>query len=642
MKTAAAKQPEETQLVNPAVIRTDGGTQSRCKLDLEAVQDLAEALRAGNPIPAIRVYDDGTDLWLADGFHRVAAAKVVELDEIEALVLPGGQRDAFLYCLGANSEHGVRRTSADKRRAVHMALDDEELSQKSDREIARVCAVSHTMVSNLRRERETAATAASAPAPTSTETAKPTKAPEESDAELVVMAIEGMEALKRAKPGHRFAEADVRKEFCWLLKVDAVTDERWQAAKGEAFDQELTDAHGLGAERVMWRVVAPPTQDAPEQPQDDGDELCDTALLCQILLGKKGATPAAVARHSWCGERDMAPASTKAQERWQRTLDEGARDGLWTYDAYGNLVLTEKGGAAPVVPLDLEEAAVALERRLQARGAAPGRPAQMGTVRPELSHVLDRGLTDEEWREIVEYGERMGRWCHLGELAGPRLLGPIWIPAEPKDPTDVEDLEEDPDTDADGDGSEDELEEEADEDSEAPFGQSFTPTPAPAPPRAAKPTPSAMPPEHLPQPTRVPVLVTGVLWGKPARNLQRLEALGKLAVVKGYAPILPALMLWQDVYGRAGLGRDDTPDSTIETALSCSTALAAAVGQLGGGLWELLPDDPSESVPELEAEGKAFSAAHPGPSRPHSLSMTWRSWKVHFEAAGLLALWSQP
>lgn len=159
------------------------------------------------------------------------------------------------------------------------------------------------------------------------------------------------------------------------------------------------------------------------------------------------------------------------------------------------------------------------------------------------------------------------------------------------------------------------------------------------PTKPTKPTPSAMPPAHLPQPTRVPVLVTGVLWGKAARNLQRLEALGRLAVARGYTPILPALMLWQDVYGTAGLGRDDTPDATIETALSCSTALAAAVGQLGGGLWELLPDDPIQSVPELEAESKAFGDAHPGPSRPHSLSMTWRSWKPHFEASGLLDVW---
>lgn len=54
------------------------------------------------------------------------------------------------YAVGANAAHGLRRTNADKRRAVTMLLDDPESVQWSDREIAKACAVSHEFVRQQR------------------------------------------------------------------------------------------------------------------------------------------------------------------------------------------------------------------------------------------------------------------------------------------------------------------------------------------------------------------------------------------------------------------------------------------------------------------------------------------------------------
>lgn len=47
--------------------------------------------------------------------------------------------------------HGLRRSNADKRRAMQMLLDDAEWVQWSDREVAKACAVSHTFVAEQRR-----------------------------------------------------------------------------------------------------------------------------------------------------------------------------------------------------------------------------------------------------------------------------------------------------------------------------------------------------------------------------------------------------------------------------------------------------------------------------------------------------------
>jgi ParB-like chromosome segregation protein Spo0J len=144
----------ERELVDPEAIRVDGGTQARAKgLDLDKVAEYAESYLAGVGLPAVVVYYDGEDYWCADGHHRVAAAIQAEMAEIDCDIHEGDRRDALRYALGANSAHGLARSNADKRNAVALALDDEEWASLSDREIARMCAVSHTMVANLRRER---------------------------------------------------------------------------------------------------------------------------------------------------------------------------------------------------------------------------------------------------------------------------------------------------------------------------------------------------------------------------------------------------------------------------------------------------------------------------------------------------------
>lgn len=139
-------------MVKFADIRTDGGTQSRVELNPETVADYAQLIRDGVQLPPMRIYDDGLDLWLADGFHRLAGYRAAGIDEVEAAVLPGSKRDAILYSVGANAEHGLRRTNADKRRAVEILLADEEWSEKSDRWVADKCRVTHPFVAKVRSQ----------------------------------------------------------------------------------------------------------------------------------------------------------------------------------------------------------------------------------------------------------------------------------------------------------------------------------------------------------------------------------------------------------------------------------------------------------------------------------------------------------
>lgn len=149
------KQPKSessVQSVKIDKVRMDGGTQARYQLYEEVAAEYAEDIRSGKKYPPIVVFFDGKEYWLADGFHRIEARKILKEEMVDAEIHLGTQRDAVLYAVGANSAHGLRRTNADKRRAVERLLLDDEWSQWSDREIARQTSVSQPFVSKLRGE----------------------------------------------------------------------------------------------------------------------------------------------------------------------------------------------------------------------------------------------------------------------------------------------------------------------------------------------------------------------------------------------------------------------------------------------------------------------------------------------------------
>lgn len=154
--------------INLKTIRIDGGTQSRVEISSEAVADYAEAIRGGAQMPPVVVFHDGADYWLADGFHRFHAHAAADRASIAAEVHAGTQRDAVLHSLGANAVHGLRRTNADKRKAVQTILGDQEWAKWSDHEVARRCGVSHMFVGTVRRSLETVSSEATPTARTYT------------------------------------------------------------------------------------------------------------------------------------------------------------------------------------------------------------------------------------------------------------------------------------------------------------------------------------------------------------------------------------------------------------------------------------------------------------------------------------------
>mgnify|MGYP003439847580 FL=1 len=142
----------QNKILNINAVRIDGGTQSRVALHDDTVSDYADSIVDGVTLPPVSVFFDGSDYWLADGFHRYHAYRKAGKTSIPAEVSTGAKRDAILYAAGANIGHGLRRTNADKRRAVEMILADADCAENwTDREIASHCAVSAPFVGAVRR-----------------------------------------------------------------------------------------------------------------------------------------------------------------------------------------------------------------------------------------------------------------------------------------------------------------------------------------------------------------------------------------------------------------------------------------------------------------------------------------------------------
>ena len=131
-------------------IRIDGDTQQRVSINQDKVSEYKEQIKEGDKFPPILCTFDGTNYWMYDGFHRYFAAQAAGLTQFEVVYKPGTMEDAQDLSYGVNAEHGLPPTKKDKEHRVRNALSKERHANSSDRAIARLCKVSHTLVAAIR------------------------------------------------------------------------------------------------------------------------------------------------------------------------------------------------------------------------------------------------------------------------------------------------------------------------------------------------------------------------------------------------------------------------------------------------------------------------------------------------------------
>jgi hypothetical protein len=149
-------QNPKTMMLQLDQLEDDPACQSRCGLDEDTIECYVEAMTSEDQpeFPPIEVYFDGERYWPWDGYHRIEATRRARRTVILARVRPGTRREAIYSAMGANATHGLRRTNADKWRAVKTLLDDIEWSRMSDRAIAKQCRVCPPFVAKVRKGRQ--------------------------------------------------------------------------------------------------------------------------------------------------------------------------------------------------------------------------------------------------------------------------------------------------------------------------------------------------------------------------------------------------------------------------------------------------------------------------------------------------------
>lgn len=157
-KSETTKQPRADNGVKGATVRLElsrintADIQIRAKLDASTVGEYANQMQEGIAFPPIVVFQDGNEYYLADGYHRVAAARQCQFKEIDADMRKGTLAEALWYALGANNAHGLRMSRADVRRAIELAL--REFPGRSSRDIAKQIGCDHKTVEAARRSHE--------------------------------------------------------------------------------------------------------------------------------------------------------------------------------------------------------------------------------------------------------------------------------------------------------------------------------------------------------------------------------------------------------------------------------------------------------------------------------------------------------
>lgn len=104
----------------------DLSLQTRAGTDADTINNYAEAMADGAQFPDVTVFTDGERYWLADGFHRVMAAKQNGKATIAADVRKGTEDDAVVFGGTANNKQGKRPTMADVQHFLSMVWERRE------------------------------------------------------------------------------------------------------------------------------------------------------------------------------------------------------------------------------------------------------------------------------------------------------------------------------------------------------------------------------------------------------------------------------------------------------------------------------------------------------------------------------------
>jgi hypothetical protein len=141
---------QRLELVPVDRIKRNPQLMMRVELSQPTIVAYTSALESGATFPPIECTEVDGELLLTNGFHRLAAHQNAGRAEIQAIITEGDMDDALLAAACSDNYEGLKRTNADKRKAVLALLANKQWSEMSNREIARAANVDKNTVAKYR------------------------------------------------------------------------------------------------------------------------------------------------------------------------------------------------------------------------------------------------------------------------------------------------------------------------------------------------------------------------------------------------------------------------------------------------------------------------------------------------------------
>lgn len=238
------------------LIRIDANTQNRIAIHEDTVEDYADVIRNTKPgewpFPPLDVFHDGTEYFMASGFHRMLGAKRGGRESAPCVIHSGTVQDARIFGMTANDSNGLRMSRADKRACVEWLLDNG--GKMLQKEIAEKAGVSIRLVKTIVDDRKPKLVPQQPP-PVATEVQIALSQPEvgEVDTSTFVEKPEKSQSVT-SKPPKKNSRADWYKE--------------WNSAIGPLVRLVDKIANALGEQGESQKVVQDHLNVATEEMQE--------------------------------------------------------------------------------------------------------------------------------------------------------------------------------------------------------------------------------------------------------------------------------------------------------------------------------------------------------------------------------------
>lgn len=142
---------QTTRRINFEMINATPDLMMRVELSKDKIAEYAEAMKLGAEFPPLDCAEVDGELMLYDGFLRYAAYKKQRVTDVAVRIrVAASHDDAVLWAVQAGAYQDLKRTNADKQKAVKALLATDQYRNMTNVEIANAAGVDPSMVQKHR------------------------------------------------------------------------------------------------------------------------------------------------------------------------------------------------------------------------------------------------------------------------------------------------------------------------------------------------------------------------------------------------------------------------------------------------------------------------------------------------------------